>query len=305
MDTARFKQCRDKVVENVSKVIVGKNDIITLALVAFVCSGHVLLEDVPGTGKTMLLRAFAKTMGGGFTRVQFTPDLLPSDLTGIHFYNQKTSDFEFRPGPLFSNMVLGDEINRATPRTQSAMLEAMGEGQITVDGVTMKLDEPFMVMATQNPIESYGTFPLPEAQLDRFMMRLSLGRISRDEEREVIARASTIDLVESLAQQLATDDINFVKTEYLKVTVRNDVVNYLLDIVEKTRTSVTEGVSTRGAGLLYKGAQALAACNGRDFVLPEDVKFLADPILRHRLPATTDYSFRSLVDSVTVPLEAV
>ena len=304
MDTARFRQCRDKVVDNVSKVIVGKSDVITLALVAFICSGHVLLEDVPGTGKTMLLRAFAKTMGGGFTRVQFTPDLLPSDLTGIHFYNQKTSDFEFRPGPLFANMVLGDEINRATPRTQSAMLEAMGEGQITVDGVTMQLDEPFMVMATQNPIESYGTFPLPEAQLDRFMMRLSLGRISRDEEKDVIARPSTINIVESLTQQLSAEDIGFLKSEFLKVTVKTDVLDYIMDIIEATRTSATEGVSTRGAGLLYKGAQALAACNGRDYVIPEDVKFLALPILMHRLPAVNKVSFNNMVSSVTVPLEA-
>jgi len=305
MDTARFKQCRDKVVENISKVIVGKSDIITLALVTFVCSGHVLLEDVPGTGKTMLLRAFAKTMGGGFNRIQFTPDLLPSDLTGIHFYNQKTSEFEFRPGPLFANMVLGDEINRATPRTQSAMLEAMGEGQITVDGVTMKLEEPFMVMATQNPIESYGTFPLPEAQLDRFMMKLTLGRISRDEEKEVIARASTIDIVESLTQQLNNEDIKFLKTEYQKVTVRDDVVDYILDIIDKTRVSATEGVSTRGASLLYKGAQALAACSGRDFVLPEDVKILAEPVLRHRLPTINAFAFKNIIDDIAVPLEVM
>ena len=305
MDTVRFKTCRDRVVDNVSKVIVGKSDAITLALVTFICSGHVLLEDVPGTGKTMLLRAFAKTVGGGFTRIQFTPDLLPSDLTGIHFYNQKTSDFEFRPGPLFANMVLGDEINRATPRTQSALLEAMGEGQITVDGVTMHLEEPFMVMATQNPIESYGTFPLPEAQLDRFMMRLTLGRISREDEKNVIARPSTINIVESLEQKLTSEDIRFLKDEYLKVTVRDDVLDYLLDIVEKTRQSATEGVSTRGATLLYKGAQAFAACSGRDYVIPEDVKFLARPILQHRLPGVNAISFGGIVDSVPVPLEEV
>ena len=305
MDTIRFKTCRDKVVENVSKVIVGKSDIITLALVAFICSGHVLLEDVPGTGKTMLLRAFAKTIGGGFMRIQFTPDLLPSDLTGIHFYNQKTSEFEFRPGPLFANMVLGDEINRATPRTQSALLEAMGEGQITVDGVTMRLAEPFMVMATQNPIESYGTFPLPEAQLDRFMMRLSLGRISREEEKGVIARPSTINIVEELTQQLTEDDLKFLKEEYLKVTVRSDVLNYMMDIVEKTRQSETDGVSTRGAALLYKGAQAYAACNGRDYVIPEDVKHLAMPVLRHRLPTVGAITLKGMIDTVPVPLEEV
>ena len=305
MDTNRFKSYCDTVVENVSKVIVGKNDIITLALVTFICSGHVLLEDVPGTGKTMLLRAFAKTMGGGFTRIQFTPDLLPSDLTGIHFYNQKTSDFEFRPGPLFANMVLGDEINRATPRTQSALLEAMGEGQITVDGVTMLLEEPFMVMATQNPIESYGTFPLPEAQLDRFMMRLTLGRISREDEKAVIARPSTINIIEALEQKLTTEDVRFLKDEHLKVTMRDDVLDYLLDIVDKTRQTATDGVSTRGATLLYKGAQAFAACNGRDYVIPEDVRYLAQPILQHRLPGVNAISFGEIVNSVPVPLEEV
>jgi MoxR-like ATPase len=171
MDIARFTSYRDKVVGNCSRVIVGKEDKIQLVLTAFVCGGHVLLEDVPGTGKTMLLRAFAKTIGGNFKRIQFTPDLLPSDLTGIHFYNQKSGEFEFRPGPLFANLILADEINRATPRTQSSLLEAMEERQITVDGVTSKLEEPFLVMATQNPLESAGTFPLPDAQMDRFFLR--------------------------------------------------------------------------------------------------------------------------------------
>ena len=302
---SKFKEICDRVIQNVSKAIVGKDDIITLTLVTFICSGHVLLEDVPGTGKTMLLRAFAKTIGGGFSRIQFTPDLLPSDLTGIHFYNQKTSEFEFRQGPLFNNMILGDEINRATPRTQSALLEAMGEVQITVDGITMKLQEPFMVMATQNPIESYGTFPLPDAQLDRFMMRLSLGRVSREDEKDIIRRKSTIDIIENLDQQLTIDDYNFLKEEYTKITVREDVVNYLLDIVEATRKNEKEGVSTRGAGLLYKGAQALAACKGREYVIPEDIKYLAQPILRHRLPSVNKFAMASIIESVPVPLEVI
>ena len=213
MEYSHFKEHTDRVVESCSRVIVGKEETVRLIFISFLCSGHVLLEDVPGTGKTMLLKAFARTVGSGFKRIQFTPDLLPSDLTGINFYNQKTGEFQFREGPLFTNIVLADEINRATPRTQSSLLEAMEESQITVDGVTYPMAEPFFVMATQNPVESYGTFPLPEAQLDRFFMRLSLGYMTREQEMEVVSRPSTADILNSLEPVVSPEVIREMKEE--------------------------------------------------------------------------------------------
>lgn len=277
MEYSHFKEHTDRVVESCSRVIVGKEETVRLIFISFLCSGHVLLEDVPGTGKTMLLKAFARTVGSGFKRIQFTPDLLPSDLTGINFYNQKTGEFQFREGPLFTNIVLADEINRATPRTQSSLLEAMEESQITVDGVTYPMAEPFFVMATQNPVESYGTFPLPEAQLDRFFMRLSLGYMTREQEMEVVSRPSTADILNSLEPVVSPEVIREMKELYTKVRVQKDVLGYMMDIVEKTRTEsrFVTGVSTRGAIALYKASQAMAASLGRDFVIPEDVKAAA------------------------------
>ena len=235
MDIKRFESFRDAVLEPVCSVIVGKREVAQLVLTCFVCSGHVLLEDVPGTGKTMMLRAFSKVLGGKFSRIQFTPDLLPSDLTGIDFYNQKTGEFEFRPGPLFANIVLADEINRATPRTQSSLLEAMEERQISVDGKTYPLEEPFMVMATQNPLESYGTFPLPEAQTDRFFMRLHMGYPDRQEELELIGRPSTAHMIDSLQATVTPEDIAYVRENYTQVKFSPVVSGYLMDLVEKTR----------------------------------------------------------------------
>jgi len=314
MEYKSFKEKTERVVENCSKVIVGKEKNIRLIFISFLCSGHVLLEDVPGTGKTMLLRAFAGTVGSGFKRIQFTPDLLPSDLTGINFYNQKTGDFEFRKGPLFTNIVLADEINRATPRTQSSLLEAMEESQITVDGTTYPMGEPFFVMATQNPVESYGTFPLPEAQLDRFFMKISLGYMTREQEMQVIARPSTADILKTLKPVLSPEEIREMKEACTKVMVHEDVLSYMMDIVEKTRkeSRFVTGVSTRGAIALYKASQAMAACEGREFVIPEDVLAVAPFVLSHRIISKGSESFEDaknylgrMIETIPVPLETV
>lgn len=312
MDIKRFESFRDAVLEPVCSVIVGKREVAQLVLTCFVCSGHVLLEDVPGTGKTMMLRAFSKVLGGKFSRIQFTPDLLPSDLTGIDFYNQKTGEFEFHPGPLFANIVLADEINRATPRTQSSLLEAMEERQISVDGKTYPLEEPFMVMATQNPLESYGTFPLPEAQTDRFFMRLHMGYPDRQEELELIGRPSTAHMIDSLQATVTPEDIAYVRENYTQVKFSPVVSGYLMDLVEKTRqdSGFSVGVSTRGAIALYKAAQVTAAFHGRDFVIPEDVKDMAPHVLGHRLSSSSLASSRNvqtylqkLIAAVPVPTE--
>ena len=312
MDIKRFTEYREKVVSSVSRAIVGKERQIELVLNAFVCSGHVLLEDVPGTGKTMLLRAFAKSMGGAFRRVQFTPDLLPSDLTGINFFSQKTGEFEFRKGPLFADVVLADEINRATPRTQSALLEAMEERQISVDGDTYPLGEDFIVMATQNPLESYGTFPLPEAQVDRFFMKLSLGYMTRQQEMQVLTRQATTDIIAEIQPVVTREETHYVKTHFREVEVGADVRNYLMDLVEKTRkeSQFISGVSTRGALALYKACQVNAAFAGRDYVLPEDIRDVARPVLGHRIFSSggaraqeAELLLDRMIGEIPVPLE--
>ncbi len=313
MEIGRYISYKDKIVENCSKVIVGKDEIVTLITCCFICSGNVLLEDLPGTGKTMMLRAFSQSIGGAFNRVQFTPDLLPSDLTGINFYNQKTGEFEFRPGPLFSNVVLGDEINRATPRTQSSLLEAMEEHQVSVDGKTHQLPNPFIVMATQNPIESYGTFPLPDAQVDRFMMKLTPGYMTREQEIQVMSRPSTGEILNTLEAVVTPEETAYVKENYRNIVVSTAVATYIMDIVAATRSqsSFLSGVSTRGAIALYQASQVMAAFSGRDFVIPEDVKRVAMPILCHRIVSNGssgsegDEYLTKLIEKIPVPTERV
>lgn len=312
MEVTKFVQFREKVVENCSKIILGKEKAIEKIAVSFLCNGHVLLEDVPGTGKTMLFRAFAKTLGGDFKRIQFTPDVMPSDVTGINFYNMKEGDFELRKGPVFTDVVLADEINRATPRTQSSLLEAMAEHQVSIDGTSYPLSQNFMVAATQNPLESHGTFPLPEAQLDRFFMKLSLGYMTRKEELAVMARENTTALLDKLDCVVTAEEIAELKKVYHDVTVTEPVADYIMDIIELTRNhgDITVGASTRGAIALYEASQVLAAFRGRDFVLPEDVKELAPAILTHRLTYRGIYSqgeeanvFEKLLNEVAVPTE--
>ncbi|MBP5343172.1 MoxR family ATPase [bacterium] len=311
MDIELFKSYAERITNNCNKIILGKDEVIRQIIVTFLSGGHVLLEDLPGTGKTMLLRAFSKSIGGDFKRIQFTPDLLPSDLTGINFYNQKDCNFEFKKGPLFSSIILADEINRATPRTQSALLEAMEERQVTVDGNTYPMNDPFMVMATENPVESYGTFPLPEAQIDRFFMRLSMGYMERIQELEVISRKDTLSLLDELKQVITSEETEKLRQEFSKVKVSEDCKNYILDIIEYTRKDehLLAGVSTRGAINLYKAAQITAAMAGRDYVIPEDIKKEAIPILAHRIVSGSgnhieaEKYIENVLNDVEVPLE--
>lgn len=307
MEIERYVEFKEKVVQNVSKVIVGKEKIIELIAISFICGGHILIEDVPGLGKTLLVKAFAKTIGGSFKRIQFTPDLLPSDLTGINFYNQKIGEFEFRPGPLFANIILADEINRATPRTQSSLLEAMEERQITVDGVTRKLPEPFMVLATQNPVETYGTFPLPEAELDRFFMRIKVGYPSREEEIEIINRNRKHDLLENVDTVVTEEEINYLRNNFREVKISREVMDYLLDIINMTRTSESFllGVSPRGSIALFKASQVYALFNGRDYIIPEDIKYLAPFVLNHRIISVGANKTKDIYENISILLENV
>ena len=313
MQAEKIKNFTEKIMKNCNRVIVGKDEVIRQVIVCFLAEGHVLLEDVPGTGKTMLLRAFAKSIGGDFRRIQFTPDLLPSDLVGINYYNQKTCEFEFRKGPLFANVILADEINRATPRTQSALLESMEEKQISVDGDTYGMDCPYIVMATENPIESYGTFPLPDAQVDRFLMKLSMGYMKREEEIGIMRRKPSATIVEELAAVVTKEEYEEMVAMVSEVTISDDVANYIMDIVEYTRNdkNISVGVSPRGTLALFKAAQITAAMEGRDYVIPEDVQREAVAVLAHRISAGVgsrlecEKYIQKIIEEVQVPIEEV
>lgn len=301
-----------RVIGNVERVIVGKADAVAFSLIAVICRGHVLIEDVPGVGKTVLTKSIARSIGCTFKRIQFTPDLLPSDVTGVSVYNQKTGNFEFRPGPVMAQIVLADEINRATPKTQSALLEAMEEGQITIDGVSHRLPEPFMVMATQNPIEYEGTFPLPEAQLDRFMMSIQLGYPKATDEINILESQQQQHPLEDLAQIMAADELIHIQSQIRLIHVDQSICEYIVAIASATRnhTNIYLGVSPRGSLALFRASQALAAIRGRGYVIPDDVKLLARPTLAHRIivtPAahvrsiTSDAILDEILQSVPVP----
>ncbi|WP_219837472.1 MoxR family ATPase [Paenibacillus sp. R14(2021)] len=315
MSLGNIEQAAKAIRANVSKVIVGKEDIVDKLIIALLTSGHVLLEDVPGTGKTLLAKAVAKSIDGAFKRIQFTPDLLPSDLTGIHFYNQKLAEFEFRPGPLFANIVLADEINRATPRTQSSLLECMEERQVSIDGTTHQLGHPFLVIATQNPIEQQGTFPLPEAQLDRFLFKVKMGYPTTDEGIAIMKRFMVDSPLEQLEPVVDASQIEAAKRQYTNVEVTDELLGYMLAVVEATRKhpDAALGASPRSSQALLRACQARAAIQGRRHVLPDDVKALAIPVLAHRIALRSVGRMRqdaaegivaSILASVSVPADA-
>ena len=303
-----------KVKENVEKVIIGKGDVVELVILALLCEGHVLIEDIPGVGKTVLAKSIARSLGCSFHRIQCTPDLLPSDITGTYIFNQKTSDFEFRPGPIMAQIVLTDEINRTTPRTQSALLEAMQERQVTAEGETKMLPRPFMVLATQNPIEQEGTFPLPEAQLDRFLIKIKIGYPSAEDDKKLLARFRQDDPLEDLKPVVSAEELMQMQAACRDVHVAADVEDYIIRLVHATRKhpSLQLGASPRAMLALYHTSQVMAALRGRSFVIPDDVKYLTVCTLSHRIIPKAESSLRcnsaeqaltEIIDSVSVPVE--
>ncbi|WP_144525953.1 AAA family ATPase [Bacillus pumilus] len=303
-----------KIVDNINKVMVGKKDIAILSLVAILAKGHVLLEDVPGVGKTMMVRALAKSIGCEFKRIQFTPDLLPSDVTGVSIYNKKTNEFEFRQGPIMGQIILADEINRTSPKTQSALLEAMEEGSVTVDGETMLLADPFFVMATQNPVEYEGTYPLPEAQMDRFLFKLQMGYPTMLEELEVLNLQEKQSPIDTLQAVMTKDHIHALQQAVQTIRVDASIKEYIVEIAQATRQhpSVYLGVSPRGSIALMKAAQAYALLNRRDYVIPDDVQYLASYTLPHRMILTSEATYegkkaetllRQMLEQIGVPVQ--
>jgi len=314
LDVSPAQELAQSVLENVERVIVGNRDTVELLLVALLCEGHVLIEDVPGVGKTMLAKSLARSMDCSFARIQFTPDLLPTDITGVSIYNQKSADFEYRPGPVMSQVVLADEINRASPRTQSALLESMQERQVTVDGVTRPLPRPFLVLATQNPIELEGTFPLPEAQIDRFLMRLEMGYPDAGEERAILRRFRESDPLETLEAVISADELLQAIPLCRQIFVHEVIEQYIVSLSRASRESedFALGVSPRGTLGLYWASQAFAAIRGRNYVLPDDVQYLVQPVLTHRLIASAQTRLRGrsvktlfagIIADVPVPVE--
>jgi MoxR-like ATPase len=317
MDNKIVDHVRDigiKIKENIERVIVGKGDAVELAIIALLCEGHILIEDVPGIGKTMLAKSLARSLDCSFRRIQCTPDLLPSDVTGTYIFNQKNSEFEYRPGPIMAQVVLADEINRATPRTQSALLEAMQEYQVTAEGETKPLPRPFMVLATQNPIELEGTFPLPEAQIDRFILNIKLGYPTLEDDHTILSRFRKTDPLEELKPVVSTNELLEMQVACRDVYVNADVEDYIIRLIHATRepSSVQLGASPRAMLALYRTSQALAVLHGRAFVIPDDVKYLVTSVLSHRIITraeshlrgkTAEGILKEIIDSVPVPVE--